>query len=187
MAIGSYLAQTVSLVSKGPTYLFDNTVPSGAVTLSGTWPSGYTGRLKITTSSVTSHTDCAGVLTIGGTETVTFTAAGTKITTTSLTANPSVSNSGLDCHLHIIVIDTGGSPILAETTTSLTVRFAEKQNRVQDAAGTWTTTKNTICFTTSTAPKIGDIIRYGSTDYVISDILIRRNKAGTEVFRTLLF
>lgn len=187
MAISSYLAQTVSLISKGPTYLFDNTSPSGAITLTGTWPAGYTGRLKIVTSSVTSHTDCAGVLTIGGTETVTFTAAGTKITTTALTANPTVSNSGLDCHLHIIVIDSGGNQIVTETTTSLIVRFAEKYNRVQDAAGTWTTTKSTICFTTSTAPKIGDIIRYNSTDYVISDILPRRNKPGTEVFRTLLF
>jgi len=39
--------------------------------LIGTWPAGRIGRIMVTVSSVTDHTDCAGTVTLG-TETLTF-------------------------------------------------------------------------------------------------------------------
>ena len=177
---------TAYLVAEATTSLLDGNIVAGSVTLTGAWPVGYTGRLKIVISSVSGHADCAGSLLIGGTETVTFTAAGTKITTTSLTANPSVVCTGLDCHCHITVITTGGADIMAETSTSLKVRHEPDYVTIRNPEGSFTT-YNGYCMVVNSTICNGDKIRVNSIDYHVKRIEPQTNLAGTEIYRIVYF
>ncbi|MFA5378299.1 MAG: hypothetical protein WC455_21270 [Dehalococcoidia bacterium] len=160
--IGDYLAAGAYKVAKAAVSLFDGTLTASPTI--GSWPSGITGRCKVTLSSVTSHTDCAGTVTIGS-ETLTFTQAGTKLTTTSLTAKPIVSSSGLDCHCHITVIDTGGADVVAETLTAINTRIESYQSGFYNSQGIWTKTDSLILSDTSLS--IGDIVRKGAQNHII--------------------
>ena len=166
--IDDYLCSGAVLVTKSPVSLYDGT--SAATFTLGTWPSGKTGRLKITCSSVTGHTDCAGSITVGG-ELVTFTAGLTppitKQTTTSLTANPVITSTGLDCHVHITVIDTGGVDILAETLIAIDTRIEAYNSGFYNSQGVWTKTNTLILCKTEL--QIGDIVRKGTRDYKIQN------------------
>jgi hypothetical protein len=162
--IDDYLAPGAYRVTKSPVSLYNGT--SAATFTLGTWPSGKTGKLKITVSSITGHTDCAGSITAGS-ETVTFTQAGTKQTTNNLTAKPVTTSTGLDCHVHIIVIDTGGSDILAETLTAIDTRIEAYNSGFYNAQGVWTKTNSLILCKTEL--QIGDIVRKGSRDYKIQN------------------
>jgi len=171
------------LVTKAAVSLFDGTLTASPVI--GTWPSGITGRCKVTISSVAGHTDCAGSITIGS-ETMTFIQAGTKQTTISLTAKPIVTSSGLDCHCHITVIDAGGSDVTAETLTALKIRFEPTSKMYMNASGTWTQSQAYAMVVNSTI-KINDIIRYNSTDYPVKQIEAFNWLDGTELYRILYF
>ena len=162
--IDDYLCSGAVLVTKSPVSLYDGT--SSATFTLGTWPSGKTGRLKITISSVAGHTDCAGSITAGS-ETVTFTQAGTKQTTTNLTSNPVITSTGLDCHAHITVIDTGGADILTETLTTINTRIEAYNSGFYNSQGVWTKTNSLILSTTEL--QIGDIVRKGTKDYKIQN------------------
>jgi hypothetical protein len=177
---------TAYLVTEAAASLLDGNITAGTVTLTGTWPAGYTGRLKIIISSVSGHTDCAGSLLIGGTETVTFTAAGTKITTTNLTANPAVVCTGLDCHCHITVITTGGADIMAETLTLLKVRHEPEYVTIRNPDGSYTT-YNGYCMVVNSTIGNGDKIRINSTDYHVKRIEPQSNLKGTEIYRIVYF
>ncbi len=171
------------LVTKATVSLFD-----GALTASptiGSWPSGITGRCKVTISSVTGHTDVAGTITIGS-EALTFTQAGTKQTTVNLTAKPTVSSSGLDCHCHITVIDTGGADVMAETLTAIKIRFEPTSKSYMSATGTWTQSQ-AYAMVVNSAIKINDIIRYNSIDYPVKQIEAFNLLNGTELYRILYF
>lgn len=161
--IGDYLTSGAYRVVKGPVYLFDGTLTASPTI--GSWPAGVTGRCKVTLSSVTGHTDCAGTITIGS-ETITFIQAGTKNTTVNLTAKPTVSSSGLDCHCTIKVIDAAGQEILAETLTAINTRIETHQSYVMQPSGAWTTIQDTAILS-DTSLSVGDIVRKGSTDYII--------------------
>ena len=150
------------LVTVAETSIFDGTLTASPTI--GSWPTGITGRCKVTISSVTGHADCAGTITIGG-ETFTFSQAGTKITTTNLTAKPSVSSTGLDCHCHITVIDAGGADVVTETLTAINTRIESYQSGFYNAQGVWTKTDSMILSDTSLA--INDIVRKGTQDYII--------------------
>lgn len=162
--IDDYLAAGAYRVTKSPVSLYDGT--SSATFTLGTWPSGKTGRLKITISSVAGHTDCAGSITVGS-EIVTFTQAGTKQTTTNLTSNPVITSTGLDCHVHITVIDTGGADILTETLTAINTRIEAYNSGFYNSQGVWTKTNSLILSTTEL--QIGDIVRKGTKDYKIQN------------------
>ena len=152
------------LVTKAAVSLFDGTLTASPAI--GAWPSGITGRCKATVSSVAGHTDCAGSITIGS-ETLTFIQAGTKQTTISLTAKPVVTSSGLDCHCHITVIDTGGADVTAETLTTINTRIESYNSGFYNAQGVWTKTNSLILSTTEL--QIGDIVRKGTKNYHIAD------------------
>jgi hypothetical protein len=177
------LPDSAYLVTKAPVGLFDGTA-TASMTL-GIWPSGRTGRMKATVSSVTGHTDCAGTLVLG-TETLTFTQAGTKLTTVNLTVKPVASSANLDCHLHITVVDTGGADIMAETLTAIDINFADEQEYYSQAIGGFVKrpaqaiTDNDTCL-------VGDIIRYNLVDYQIKAIHVKKNRLGLELFRIMQF
>jgi hypothetical protein len=171
------------LVTKAAVFLFDGTLTASPTI--GSWPTGITGRCKVTISSVTGHTDCAGTIAIGS-ETLTFAQAGTKQTTISLTAKPTVTSTGLDCHCHMTVIDMGGADVVAETLTALKIRFEPTSKMFMNAAGTWTQSSAFAMVVNSTI-KINDIIRYNSTDYPVKQIEAFNWLDGSELYRILYF
>lgn len=142
--------------TKTLTYLFDGTM-TAAPTI-GAWPSGVTGRCKVTISSVVGHTDCVGTITIGS-ETLTFTQAGTKQTTVNLTAKPTVTSSGLDCHCHITVTDVGGADTWTTTETDLPCKIELKSKNVPSPQGGWTSIATTQMQARGTFA-IGDMIKF---------------------------
>lgn len=162
--IDDYLAAGAYLVTKSAVSLFDGTLTASPTI--GSWPTGITGRCKVTISSVTGHTDCVGSITIGS-ETLTFAQAGTKQTTVSLAAKPTITSSGLDCHCHITVIDTGGADVVAETLTAINTRIEVYNSGFYNSQGVWTKTNSLILSTTEL--QIGDIVRKGSRNYKIQN------------------
>lgn len=171
------------LVEKSATSLFDGTMVASPTI--GLWPSGVTGRCKVTISSVAGHTDVAGTLTVGG-ETLTFSQAGTKLTTVNLTAKPTVTSSGLDCHCHIAVIDTGGADVMTETLTALKVRYEPTLATIKDPSGNFTTYSGYFMVRDSSIV-LGNVIRYNSTDYVLKRIEPMVLLNGTELYSILYF
>ena len=166
--IDDYLAPGAYKVAKAAVSLFDGTLTASPAI--GSWPTGITGRCKVTISSVAGHTDCAGTITIGS-ETLTFSASSTppitKQTTVNLTAKPTVTSSGLDCHCHITVIDTGGADITAETLTAIDTRIEAYNSGFYNSQGIWTKTNSLILCKTEL--QIGDIVRKGTRDYRIQN------------------
>ena len=160
--ISDYLAAGAYKVTKAAVSLFDGTLTAPPTI--GSWPTGVTGRCKVTLSSVSGHADCAGTITIGS-ETLTFTQASTKITTVNLSAKPTVSSSGLDCHCHITVIDAGGADVVTETLTAINTRIESYQSGFYNSQGVWTKTDSMIISDTSLS--IGDTVRKGSQNYII--------------------
>lgn len=175
------------LVTEAAVSLFDGTLTASPTI--GAWPTGITGRCKVTISSVTGHTDCAGTITIGS-ETLTFLAGSTppitKQTTVNLTAKPTVTTSGLDCHCHITVIDTGGADVVAETLTAIKIRFEPTSKMYMNATGTWTQSQAYAMVVNSTI-KLTDVIRYNSTNYPVKQIEALNWLDGTELYRILYF
>ena len=162
--IDDYLAAGAYLVAKAAVSLFDGTITASPTI--GSWPTGITGRCKVIISSVTGHTDCAGTITIGS-ETLTFTQAGTKQTTVNLTAKPTVTSAGLDCHCHITVIDVAGADVASETLTAINTRIEAYNSGFYNSQGIWTKTNSLILSTTEL--QIGDIVRKGTRDYRIQN------------------
>lgn len=140
-------------------------------------------RCAVTLSSVTGHADCAGSITIGS-ETLTFTAAGKKTTTTSLTALPVITPTGMDCNILVEALNSGGAPILKKTTTAIKCRFMNSQKAFVDAAGAWTLSQ-AIADTTDSNCSIGDMFRFDGVDYIIGQISCFVGPTGTEIFRRL--
>ena len=128
------LKHTCYLVAKSTAKLYD-ALGSGALTLSGTWPSGLTGRVAITVTSVAGHTDVAGTVTVGG-ESKSFSASGQRLTyTTYLSARPVIVATGLDCHILVEVLTASGQPYYAETLTAITCRWTPTQKSFRNSIG----------------------------------------------------
>ena len=161
--IDDYLAAGAYLVTKAAVSLFDGTLTASPTI--GSWPSGVTGRCKVTISSVAGHIDCTGTITIGS-ETLTFTQAGTKQTTINLTAKPTVTSSGLDCHCHITVIDVGGADVVAETLTAIKIRFEPTSKMYMNTVGAWTQSQ-AYCMVVNSTIKINDIIRFNLLNRIV--------------------
>ena len=181
MVIG--INQDAYRVDKANWRIYDG-LASGVGTLNGDGLPAVSFRCAVTLSSTTSHTDCAGSITIG-TETLTFAAAGKKTTTTFLSALPVVSCANLDCSVLIEAITTGGTPILKETVTAIKCRFLPSYRAVQDSLGNWVRPK-AIADTTDSNCIAGGTFRFNSVDYTIFDIPPAFvNLVGTEKARRL--
>ena len=166
--IGDYTNTSAYLVAKATKTLY-NAVPASSPissTLISTPPT-VAYRCKVTLAASTTHTDCAGSITIGS-DTLTFSAAATKICTTTITANtkPAISYSSLDCNILIECLDVGGQPIQGETLTAINIRLEPRQSSVPQANGTFIKVTDTAIYS-ETALVVGDIIRVNSTDYSI--------------------
>jgi hypothetical protein len=120
-----------------------NGLSTATLTLIGTWPSNGS-KLQIVASAITDHTDCVGDVIINGTDTYHFSQAGTKRTTTSLTAKPTITTSGLDCNLVITCTDSGGQPIYEETETDLPCRIYPKRKSIPFPQGGVTSIQETL-------------------------------------------
>ena len=128
-------------ITRAPVVLFFGT-STGSLTLTGSWPP--TGsKLSIVASSVTGHTDCAGHIIINS-EDITFTQAGTKISTTSLTALPTITTTGLDCNLKISVLNSGGASVQVDTETDLPCKIESRTKWLPSPQGGWTSIQSTV-------------------------------------------
>jgi hypothetical protein len=177
------LVDSAYLVTHAAASLFDGTMAASPTI--GAWPTGITGRCKVTLSSVSGHTDMAGTITIGS-ETLTFTQAGTKTTTVNLTAKPTVTSSGLDCHAHITVIDSGGADVQVETLTALDIKWKDETEYYSQAIGGFVK-RPAHCTTDETSSQVGDVVRYAGIDHVIKAIHVIDDRHGIEIKRKLEF
>jgi hypothetical protein len=138
--MGSRFKHLAKRVSRAPVVLFDGTSTS-SLTLTASWPS--TGsKLSIVASAVTGHADCTGHVIINS-EDIEFKAAGTKISAGALTALPTITTSGLGCHLVITVLTSGGSPVYAETETDLPCKIEIRSKSIPSPEGGWTSIAST--------------------------------------------
>jgi hypothetical protein len=174
---------SASLVKVSDWSLYDGTPASSPLTIL-TPPTG-SFRCKATISSVSGHTDITGTLTIGG-ETQTFTQAGTKSFTTTLTAKPVVTYSSLDCHIHVTAIDTSGNDIVAESLTTIDINFTDETEYYNTIWGIWTK-RPAQAMTEDTTSVVGDVIRFNSINYPIKAIHPKDDKLAIERFRILQF
>ena len=177
-----YFKTDAYIVASSIQELYD-AASAATLTLTGIAPT-VAYRLRITLSGA----DCAGTVTIDGTETLTFTAATPKITTTNLTANalPTVTTANLSCNILIECLTTGGAPIYAETTTLIKVRHEPELVTIREPSGNFTTYNGYVMVRNSTIT-LGDKIRINSTDYHAKRIEPQSWLDGTETYRIVYF
>lgn len=180
--IESYANTDAYIVTSSIAELYD-AASAATLTLTGTAPT-VPYRLRITLSGA----DCTGTVTINGSETLTFVAAGKKVTTTTLTANslPTITTANLNCNILIECLDVGGSPIYAETTTLIKVRHEPESATVRDPMGNFTTYNGYVMVRNSTIT-LGDKIRINTTDYQVKRIEPQKWLDGTETHRIVYF
>jgi hypothetical protein len=178
------LPDTAYLVTKAPVSLYTG-LSLGALTLTGTWPVNGS-KLSITASAVAGHADCAGTLVINGTETITFIQAGKKTSTVSLTARPAVVTTNMDCWLVITVLDSGLAPIVAETLTTVDIKFSDEEEYFSQAVGGFVK-RPAQAITEDASTEVGDVMRYDGFDYIIKAIHVKDDRLGLERFRILQF
>ena len=169
---GEFFNDSATLVKASMWYLH-NAVPVSSPLTVETPPTG-SFRCKATVSAVEGHTTCGtptvkGHITIGS-ETQDFAGAGTKIFTTTLTAKPVITYSGLDCMIVITAIDTGGADIHQTANTTIAVDWDDSQKWVPSPQGVWTQVDQTSCETDDITAKIGDTVLHGGKTYPIKNI-----------------
>lgn len=170
-------------VNRGVKTLYDDVPTESPITLTGSAPS-VSFRVKVTISAVTDHEDCTGTVNINS-ETLTFTKAATKLSTTLLTVLPTVTYSGLDCNIAITCIDSMGVVINGETLTAFKMRFEATSKTYMDRLGNWTQSE---AFAMTTSPVgLADIVRYGGIDYEVKKVESYPWLDGTELYRILYF
>ena len=178
------LKHTAYKVAKTSWTLYDGLTAPSPLVLTKAWPAGFTGRVAVTVTSETGHTDCAGSVTVGS-ETKSFTTSGQRLTFTNyLSALPAISCSGLDCHILVEVITTGGQPYYEETLTAVTCRWTATQKSFRNSAGDWETSDAEV-LTTSTACNATDTMRYEGVDYVVRQVNPYAKLSGREFLRRL--
>lgn len=182
--------ESAFLVKTAPWPLYDDTPTSNPLTIL-TPPIG-SFRCKVTISAVTGHATCGGTITIAG-EVLTFSAAGTKSSTATLTSKPAVTyGGGLNCHVLIYAISTLGADILAESLTTIDIVFDDTRKGYWNAEGIWVIS-NSRAQTENTTAIIGDVLRYtaegdsASIDYPIKFIQRVKRRLAIEEFRILQF
>ncbi len=185
-AVHSKLTDTSSLVTKAAASLYDGNSAATLTLLA--WPTGKTGRLKITISAISGHTDVSGTISVGS-EAIVFTQAGTKLTTTSLTANPVITCANLDCHVHITVVDVAGQDILVETLSDVAISWNDTSHWVQVAEGKYTSMVETTATTDDTSVVVGSVLRKTgeTTDYTVRAVKKIKDRMGQEIKRKLTF
>jgi len=181
--IEDYLIAGAYQVTKGPVTLYSG-LSSGTLTLTGTWPANGS-KLAIVASVIAGHTDCVGTLMINGSETITFTQAGRKTSTVSLTALPTIVTANLDCNLVITVLDSGLAPIMTETLTAINTMIQTVESQTEESTGVWKTVRNT-CIYSNSLMNVNDVVRDGTTNYTIKKKDAFKDIGGTVELYTYL-
>lgn len=180
--IADYLNQEAFKVARANWSLYDDEPATSPITLSNVAPSGsFKCRVKL--SSVTGHTDLVGHVYINAEDLNFISGVTTKQSTILLTSLPTVAYSGLDCHILIECIDSGGAVIPHETATEIMCRFQEAQKSFRLPTGEFTTSQ-AIAYVTEDM-NIGDKISYESYDYNIAQVSIMTGLDGVEEGRKL--
>lgn len=161
------LKHTCHLVTKAVAKLYD-AVGSGSLTLTGTWPTGLTGRVAITVTSEEGHMDCVGSIAVGS-ESKTFSTSGQRLTyTTYLTALPAIVASGLDCHILVEVLTTPGQPYYDETLADVKCMWSASQKSFKNSLGNFAVSDAIVL--TQSAIDATDILRYDGVDYSVESV-----------------
>ena len=141
-------------------------------------------KCAVTCSVVAGHVDVTGSVIIGS-ETLTFTSATRKTSTTLLAALPTITQSGLDCNILIEALSSGGANIPKETLTSILIGFKATQKTYMDSTGAFT-----LCSaqakTVDTGCVAGAILRADGVDYQIVQVEPKNKPSGREYMRKLL-
>jgi hypothetical protein len=185
----SKLVDPASLVTKWPV-TFYNGLSVGSLTLIGTWPANG-AKLSIVASAITGHTNCGSIVTpgtvaINGGAPISFTHAGRKTSTVSLTAKPTIVTDNLDCNLVITCLDSGLAQILVETITAIDIKFKDEAEYYSQSIGGFVK-RPAQAITDETLSEVGDVIRFGGIDYPIKAIHAKRDRLGIERRRILQF
>lgn len=149
-------------ISHLPVTLFSGTSTS-SLTLTASWPP--TGsKLSIVAASVSGHTNCGsvgtpGTITINSGTPISFTQAGSKQSTVALTSIPTITTANLDCHLEILVKDSGLAPVYADTETDLPCKISPKIKWLPSPQGGWTSIQTTIVEARGIFA-VGDLIKF---------------------------
>lgn len=179
--IEDYLNQSGWRINPGNWVLFD-AASASTLTLTGTLPT-ISFRCSVRLYTATGKTDVAGSVVVGS-ETLTFTMAGKKTTTTLLTVLPVVTTTNLNCMIEILALDSGGAPISLDTQTAIDCRFQDTQKAFQNAQGEWSTSA-AIAYTNDSSCIIGKLFSYNGYDYSIAQISAFGDIDGAEEYRKL--
>ena len=184
----SKFLDTATLLQKASWQLYS---ALSAATLTLLTPPTGNFRLKITLSASTTHTNCGSVahpayIYINASQ-VTFTQAGTQTTSTTLSAIPVITTSGLDCWILIEAIDTSGQPIYKETSTSIACFYDESVKGYYGANGVWTVSNSRMETDEAPTAVVGDTVTFDGRTFPIKFVTIRKNRLRLELFRVLQF
>ena len=157
---------------------------SSTITLTGTLPS-VPFRVQVRLYTATSKTDAIGSVVVG-LETLSFTQASKKVTSTLLTALPTVTTSSLNCKIELIAIDSASNIIKDETSTAFKMRYEPTTKGFQDADGEWKTS-SAYAMTTDSTVDLDCKFRYLGVDYNIVQIEAFPWLDGKELYRIVYF
>lgn len=163
--------------------LYDG-VSSSPLTLTGTLPT-VPFRVQIRLYTATSKTDCVGSVVVGS-ETLAFTQASKKLTSTLLTALPTVTTSSLNCMIELIAIDSGGKILEDEVVSSFQMRYEPTTNSFENSDGEWITS-SAYAMTTDSTVGLDTTVRYLGVDYEVAKVEAFPWLDGNELYRIVYF
>jgi hypothetical protein len=165
--MGEFFNDSATLRKLSSWELYDN-LSAATLTLTGSTPT-VPFRVAVTLSASGTHADCVGHIYVNG-EDLNFLVAGKKSTTTTLTALPTITTSGLDCNILITCLSTSGTELQKETDTTIAVDWDESQRWVSTPSGVWTQVDQTSCETDDFTAQMGDNVIHNSKIYPIKNI-----------------
>jgi hypothetical protein len=177
------LPHTASKVTDAQHFLY-NAASASTLTLTGTLPS-VSFRCQVRLYTASGKTDCIGSVTVGA-ETLTFTQASKKVTSTALSALPTITTANLNCMIEIIAIDSAGNPVEDETVTTVKIRFEPTTKSFQNSDGEWQTSSAYAMIVDPTCG-VDTTIRYLGTDYEVAQVEAFPWLSGEELYRILYF
>lgn len=157
---------------------------ASSISLTGTKPT-VSFRCQVRLYSATDHTDCVGSVVVNA-ETLTFTQASKKVTSTLLTALPTVTSSNLDCMVEIIAIDAAGNIIIDESNTAIKIRFEPTTRAYINKEGQWIQS-SAYCMVVDPTILPDSTIIYNGVRYIINEVEALPWLDGTELYRILYF
>jgi len=137
-------------------------------------------RVAITLLAVTGHADVVGDVYVNS-EKISFVSATRLTNNTQLTALPTITALGLDCHILVECISTSGAPLYKETLVPIEIICFPKTHILRDPSGSgWMQTVYDIWCETPLS--IGERIRYPDPHQGMTiDIYVRNVSSGVDL------